>query len=93
MSAPLVGLSHLMRALDESGSAETSPAASATAGPTMPLLTPSASTAASTACSGVEMPKPTRTGLSLTAFTRLAMTPADVATSARSPVIPMRLTA
>ena len=29
----------------------------------------------------------------VTAFVRLAMTPADVATSARSPVMPMRLTA
>jgi tryptophan synthase alpha chain len=48
---------------------------------------------ASAACSGVEIPKPRRTGRSVTCLTRAARAAADGASRSRSPVVPMTETA
>ena len=52
-------------------------------------ITPSAWAAASTACAGVEMPNPIRTGLVVSSRSRAATDPADSASAPRSPVVPM----
>src|SRR6185312_6008056 len=58
-----------------------------------PTMTPSATAAASAACCGVDIPKPRRTGRSVTCLTRAARSAADGASRSRSPVVPMTETA
>src|SRR5262245_38277423 len=53
-----------------------------------PTTTPSATSHAATACSGVEMPTPISTGRSVTAFSRRPTSIAVDASSSRSPVTP-----
>src|SRR5438067_8248219 len=57
-----------------------------------PTMTPSASAQTSIACPGLDTPRPISTGLSVTALRRFAMTAAEAASEARSPVTPMRPT-
>ena len=57
-----------------------------------PTMTPSASWQTSIACAAVETPTPTRTGMSVTAFNRFAITSADAASAVRSPVTPSKPT-
>ena len=52
-------------------------------------MTPSAAAAASTAWSGVEMPTPSSTGLSVAALQRAPITWAWLASCVRSPVTPI----
>ena len=58
----------------------------------LPTITPSADSAASHACSGVEIPTPRSTGRSVTALQRRPISPAWVAKARRSPVTPISAT-
>ena len=55
-------------------------------------MTPSATVDASRACAALDTPTPTRTGRSVTAFSRRARSTAVAASELRSPVTPSRPT-
>src|SRR2546430_5777413 len=55
----------------------------------LPTITPSAALAAATACSGVEIPTPSKMGMSLAALQRRPISSASPARVARSPVTPI----